>query len=108
MRINKTAEKTAWIALLFCIVFGISGCSKNDQVVGTWRCSGNAIYVFNDRDWSRINTPSSNLPYYVKGEYIFMTTLANDVVPMLKLKEGLVHNNYDGTGLADVACTKLI
>lgn len=107
MRLNKTLVKTAWIAFFACTFFGISGCSKNDEVVGTWRCDGNAMYVFTKNTWSRLNTPSSDLPYRISDGYIFMTTLANETVPMLKLKNGVVYTNNDDVGLSGVACTKL-
>lgn len=107
MWINKIFGKTARITLLTCTVFGILGCSKNDQVVGTWRCYGGATYIFTEKTWSRLNTPSSDLPYWIKDGYIFMTTLANETVPMLKLKKGVVFTNNDDVGLSGEACTRL-
>jgi len=93
----------------------LSACGKgavsvagSPSIVGTWDCGGNK-YTFTASGWSSEGTPSRDLPYKIDGGYIYMHTLANQTLPMLKAKDGIVYDNADGipgTGAWDSPCKK--
>lgn len=107
MNASNHVKQVACGTALVCTTIGLSGCGidSNSKVIGTWDCRGN-VYVFSDKTWSAPGTPSENLPYKVEKEYIYLTTLARENLPLLKIKDGIIYNNMEGTGFADTACTK--
>jgi hypothetical protein len=81
---------------------------KAASIAGKWDC-GASKYTFTAGGWSAEGSPSHDLPYKIDGDYIYMRTLANQSIPMLKTKDGIVYDNTDGIpgmGAWDSPCKK--
>jgi len=87
-------------ATIGTVVLGLTGgCgggqAQTAQLDGMYDCGSNH-YVFTATGWSAPGTPSNNLPYEIRGEYVYMLTLAKQTVPMLKYREGTLYSNTEG------------
>jgi len=95
--------KCSRVALLMLIgtvgAIALSACGNRapsaPNIAGNWTCGSNS-YTFTSSGWSSPGTPSQNLPFKIDGDYIYMQTLANESVPMLKIKGAAVYDNLDG------------
>ena len=82
--------------------------SSHSAVVGSWKCHGNSVYVLTENTWSVVDTPTQNMPYRMKGEYMIMETLAGEEVTTHKIKGGVLYKNYEEVGLPDEACSRVM
>lgn len=83
-------------ALVLISAFTLSACgNRAASITGNWTCGSNN-YVFTSSGWSSPGTASHDLPFKIDGDYIYMQTLANESVPMLRIKDSTVYENNDG------------
>lgn len=104
---NIRATKTKMVLLIVEVAvlgFLLSGCSR--KIDGKFSCGGDIVTFAGN---GTVTTSSGIRPmkYKVEGDYIFVTTPANESAPLYKKNGDKIALNMEGSGFPDAVCEEI-